>query len=153
MAVNGSVFIVTKGGNSVKLGLVKVEAFDANDLAPLIAAATYDQQAQSLGKPMASVNAELQGLLKPQLNCGLQEGNRPGLLAVIVNSGCAPATQAVTDADGKFTLHLVPGRKYWLYATASRSVLDQIESYVWCIEYTANTEQELYLSNDNLVAQ
>ena len=54
-----------------------------------------------------------------------------------------------TDADGKFTLTLPPG-KYVFAATASRSVFKDTEQYAWLVNVDASKPvQGLLLSNDN----
>ena len=54
-----------------------------------------------------------------------------------------------TDADGKFTLTLPPG-KYVFAATASRSVSKDTEQYAWLVKVDAsNPVHGLLLSNDN----
>lgn len=55
-----------------------------------------------------------------------------------------------TDADGKFTLSLPPG-KYAIAATSSREVFKNTESYYWLVWVNISSpNQSLMLSNDNL---
>lgn len=61
-----------------------------------------------------------------------------------------PIDISKTDADGKFTLSLPPG-KYAIAATSSREVFKNTESYYWLVWVnTSLRNQSLILSNDNL---
>lgn len=61
-----------------------------------------------------------------------------------------PMAISKTDADGKFTLSLPPG-KYAFAATSSRKVFKDTEYYYWLVLVdTSSPNQSLMLSNDNL---
>ena len=62
-----------------------------------------------------------------------------------------PFTTAKTDADGKFSLKLKPG-KYVLAAISSRTVGTDTEKYCWLVWLTVdpNQSKRVMLSNDNL---
>jgi hypothetical protein len=62
----------------------------------------------------------------------------------------AAISTAKTDADGKFSLALPPG-KYVLFASATRSILTTSETYHWLVKVdTTAGNQQIMLSNDNL---
>lgn len=62
-----------------------------------------------------------------------------------------PIQIAKTDADGKFTLKLKPG-KYGLVAFSRRQIIDATEEYFWLIWVNVDEKQSkrIMLSNDNL---
>ncbi len=62
-----------------------------------------------------------------------------------------PIQTAKTDADGKFSLKLKPG-KYALVASAHRQVINGEENYYWLVWASIDNKQSnrIMLSNDNL---
>jgi hypothetical protein len=63
-----------------------------------------------------------------------------------------PSYLAKTDADGKFSLKLKPGR-YALAAEATRKIADKTEEYYWLIwlDVSKKNADKLFLTNDNLL--
>lgn len=58
-----------------------------------------------------------------------------------------------TDSDGQFKLIVPNNEKYFIVASASRSVGEKKEYYYWMIEYPNSSfreDQKILLSNDNL---
>jgi hypothetical protein len=63
-----------------------------------------------------------------------------------------PSYLTKTDADGKFSLKLKPGR-YALAAEATRKIADKTEEYYWLIwlDVSKKNTDKLFLTNDNLL--
>ena len=203
--VVGDVFIVTKGAQNFKLGLVDVHFIREADflvaLSPKVDAAVLRVaklreevehrkavaphmlvMAKGLDKSQITKKTlELTATLRPaDLGTAQREHDEAvrdnqkemakywdqqkkikSALAELetYESGCAfaqglppPALAAKTDADGKFTGSLLPGR-YAAVAEAHRAVGKETENYCWLvwITMTGEAEKRLMLANDNLV--
>jgi hypothetical protein len=199
--VSGSVFIVTKGGDNVKLGLIKVTAIPETDavafidakleegeqeqekLLPLLqqadaeyaeAKATWDRAKEesrvAFDKAMANLRASgLQASWHAASDRGMQaletsfdksfELDAVRLRYSRWTSGSYyldgipdGVASAKTDADGKFTLRLLGGKRYVLAASANRQIADNTEYYHWLVWVTPTSDGgPVMLSNDNLV--
>ncbi len=181
--VKGSVFIVTQGGESVKLGLVKVVVVDSSDIFRIIdpkreaARKKIDSLSPALGVAREEfLKAKLQELEAEQMHSkSLNERQKiyDSVNAIFKNkmeiysdklTGISPLSwsshyldslpklidSTKTDADGKFSFMLKPG-KYAFIATASRKVGDSNEDYDWCVIVDVNSNtKEIFLSNDNM---
>jgi len=62
-----------------------------------------------------------------------------------------PASSAVTDADGFFTLTAPDDGEYFVYAKASRRVGEQTERYEWRLPLSDVDKQHVQLSVTNLI--
>jgi hypothetical protein len=123
--LRGQIFIVTRGGESVKLGLVEVRAITAEALA---AHADFDRE----------------------LGGGTQS---PARLFFTIGFPDSAATTK-TDADGRFSLTVPRGLKVVLAAAAQRQVGGNREAFHWLVKPDAARTDggEILLSNDNVVS-
>jgi hypothetical protein len=175
---SGEVFIVTRGGESIKLGLVEICVISESAIKPYIQSKYQSARKEIMpGKPslglMKKKLDELEFETEKQkyqsdkitylesklklLNCRIEYDSlldnmfqyfrdvfsRKGLSTTMLTTK--------TDADGKFTLSLKPG-KYALVASSSRMAGGETEEYHWLIRITVkpNQQTKITLSNDNL---
>jgi hypothetical protein len=61
-----------------------------------------------------------------------------------------PSKIVKTDADGKFSLVDLQGKRIALFARAKRQVVGETEDYIWLI-WADKTNSNIMLSNDNLI--
>lgn len=166
--LTGSVFIVTRGGANVKLGLVEVRAIPERDIRPFIEAkqATFDSLMQECLLELAQIDLEeaeeLRGhryaleereevltVAKQKARASLLDISADNLYFRDLPVGVATAK---TDADGEFSMRLRRG-KYALGAKASRQAMDRTEEYYWLVWVTLSGKStRVFLSNDNLLA-
>ena len=150
--LNGEVFIVTKGGESIKLGLVPIGLISLADLTPYL----KDKETTA-----SNELARLEPLIKTT------EGNF-GVYKMLVeeqdhyyggfyfDSLPLPIKSAKTDADGRFRIQVPRFGRFALAAVASRQVGEDIlgvEKYYWLVEISPQNESSrgvITLSNDNL---
>lgn len=147
--VSGQCFVVTKGRQNYKMGLVRVLLY------PEAAFDAYSKEItrRRLQYLTAVANArEVAG--KRRLPTDLYP---EGVDAYLHESWSAlPPGDATsqTDADGNFTIkHFVTGR-FVLFARAERSVGSKTEYYVWAVS-SADIEDSgrVFLSNDNMMSR
>lgn len=68
-----------------------------------------------------------------------------------IESDIATSSKIVkTDADGKFSLVDLQGKRIALFARAKRQVVSETEDYIWLI-WADKTNSNIMLSNDNLI--
>jgi hypothetical protein len=175
---SGDVFIVTKGGENFKLGLVNVAVFSDTSIQPFIQTKLQtettelvrlntildklDNEATELGNekqawPKKVNNKIVQNWTDRSMAIYKEEEQvheelGPHLRGSFLFSDLPSATATTkTDANGKFILNLEPG-KYVLAASASRMVGDTTEKYYWFISIAVDSIQQkrIMLSNDNL---
>jgi hypothetical protein len=137
--VAGEVFIVTRGGQSIKLGLVQISA---------IAEEAARHHLQLKEDEIIKTPADMR--LKKELS-----GERSAHLwspEFLLDGMPAPVHTAKTDSDGRFVLILPARRNYLLAATAQRYIGDDTEHYTWLVWAAAKGKKSLSLSlsNDNL---
>jgi hypothetical protein len=181
--VSGDIFIVTKGAQNIKLGLVQVGIFSDNVIQQhMLSKHKVAEKALAKIEPMKR-NLELDASMYKQIVDMVKLAYKYGpsyevkkkldkdtqeysdiLNQIKKNSDeikyyqgafyyeglPSPLFTAKTDADGKFTLKLKPG-KYALAAAASREVPGDTEDYYWLIWITVDPKQQnkIMLSNDN----
>lgn len=160
--VNGDVFIVTKGSQNIKLGLVEINIFSESVIQPF-AKSKFDI-AKAAILESKQVKIKLHDILdaRPIKNQAKYDSafaewkiarraeSKYKTGEFFVSDLPTPLLQTKTDADGKFTFKLKPG-KYALVAYASRMVGDETETYYWLNWITVNQKQQnrIMLSNDN----
>lgn len=138
-SIHGSVFIVTRGGDNVKLALVDVSAI------PTQAAVEH------LKKKRAEFMTSKEGWRTPE---GVDQGpaRSQDLGKHIFESLPFGVAKALTDADGRFVIRLSRGTGYFLAAKASRQIGTAKEEYYWLVPTkVANPPEEVILSNQNLL--
>jgi hypothetical protein len=136
--IRGSLFIATRGGEGVKLALVKVAAIPAQ-----AAADHLKKKRQEF----------MSGKERWRTDEGVEQGaaNSRDLAKHIFESLPSAAATALTDADGHFTIS-VPKGSYYLAVKASREIGPAKEDYYWLVEAKAtDPPQEVMLSNHNLL--
>lgn len=184
--VSGQVFIVTKGGQNYKLGLVEVKVIPEDPLKPYIQSKLDTAKRQladlapitkNLKREYDQASEERDSIYQLYLEHILSdsyekrydkakdvvEDKMQSYLTSLRKLGSyidAPfffddlprsIQKGKTDADGKFSFKLKPGR-YAIVASASRQVVDDTEKYYWIVWLTVASGQEnkVTLSNDNL---
>jgi hypothetical protein len=157
--VTGSVFIVTKGKENIKLGLVQVSAIPQRAVLKYLprAAAKLASRENELRKMLADnppwgttieknrrAREELQRLSASQPDAAKR------LIFDDLPAGIAVAT---TDADGKFTMQLPADTPVVLVAHSSRGVGTTTEEYYWLCRFSASSRgNPILLSNQNLLS-
>lgn len=159
--LNGQVFVATQGGENVKLGGIRVYLFGRAQVELIIApknqealkqvtalTAELDKESKQYSEADAASqtqdsivengeyidpNARKQALQKSMQS--LEEKRDVYLSPDYYFSALPqPLAQAETDADGKFTMTVPPG-KYVLAAKGERSVLLANEHYWWLVKF------------------
>ena len=147
------VFVVTKGGENIKLGLVEVKAMPLekalNALRPVVAerdAALIDLKAEEDEKEDAK-EEELIHLKYKRKSLVLS-----ARFAVALPFS-AMQSSAKTDADGRCSLMLPPNQRWVISAVGERQAASELEHYVWIVEVPQKegASNSLLLSNDNLL--
>jgi len=162
--VTGQVFVVTKGGESVKLGLVGIHKVDELQLAeiasPLVGKATTNKANAMLLRELA---AEFEQMVKQApsgfhspleelSNVVIHRANTERLLAQSLEDSLfknLPPAVAQTDADGMFTVEL--SGTEWLAARGQRRTANSTENYLWLLS-AKGAQRKLLLSNDRMLA-
>jgi TonB family protein len=162
--VTGQVFVVTNGGENVKLGLVDIHIVNERLLAeiarPLIGRAMTNKANMMLLKELA-VEFELlvkqapsgfQSPLEELSKVVTRRADTERLLAESLEDALfknLPPAVAQTDADGMFTVDLLETE--WLAARGQRRTGNSTENYFWLIP-TKGAQKKLLLSNDRMLA-
>ena len=137
--IRGSVFIVTRGGDNVKLGLVEVSAIPT------------DRAVEHLKKVDDEFKASNGSWRTTE---GIEQGpaNSHDLAIHIFELLPPTSTKTLTDADGRFTIS-APTGGYFLAAKSSREIGSHKEDYYWFV-YTkpSDAPQDIILSNQNLLS-
>jgi hypothetical protein len=159
--LNGEIFIVTGGGENIRLGLVEVKLIPENSIPKFMQLKVHE-----LDIAMTNINKKLEefnmlswqasdfNLLSRKFNLR-SEINRD---VNYINSGKflfdelpKETVKTKTDADGKFTLQLKRGTRMALAAHGRRDAQD--EDYYWLIwvSLEGKSNKRIILSNDNIV--
>jgi len=161
--VSGEVFIVTKGSDNVKLGLINViavpeEIFESNLKAREIDIKAKIEKAKNSANDCTNkVNAFYEGKYKGDVssmmsNCGTIFQEVKDLPNLLMDSLPKEVFSTVTNADGKFSFNLPSNGKYTILAKGKRTVGDSEEKYYWLETVdTSKDNQTIILSNNNLV--
>lgn len=178
ITIDGSVFIVTENGLNIKLSLVPIKvcenkylywlltlgahsAIDQNFVfnessetktlettEKLYERITYDYKSCLLKLPDLDRHAENKAWNR--YVWGIKSGWPIMRTGMIINPPQG-IKSALTDADGKFKIHIVTCENCVLVATGERIVFDQREEYLWILPMTANSQQTVMLSNHNMI--
>jgi hypothetical protein len=178
--VSGEVFIVTKGGQNIKLGLVQVQIFSESPVMKQINTKLQKVREEIPRLLLTDKKLELEYNASHDkwFNRLLKYGSNDSLLDTLnkvslekyqeyinihypllryyrpdfyISELPKPIYTTKTNSDGKFQLNLNPG-KYVLLALSSRMVGDKTEDYCWFIHIIVKQKQQnnIMLSNDNL---
>ncbi len=161
--VTGQVFVVTKGGDNVKLGLVGmhvVEERRMSEIATRLLAGTMTRKANA--KLLMELATELEQLTK-EVPSGFEPPLEELATAVAHREVLErsvdqplreslfkelPAAVTKTDADGTFTVE-VSGAE-WLAARGQRRAGDSTEEYFWLLPLKG-AQKKLLISNDRML--
>lgn len=162
--ISGQVFIVTRGGQSIKLGLVEVLALDADKVASVVKEADEKTSTERANlKEVEEAAAEAEKALQNDLSSGSFTKYESAIdLEVKARQRCAylssslyysrlfppPFARTKTDADGRFRLTVLDGKPIVLSAFSSRMLAESAEAYDWLVR-VADDATEINLSNDN----
>jgi hypothetical protein len=145
--IHGQCFIVTQGGNNIKLALVTVH---------VVAVDALDDLADAVGKKIKPRLDYWEALAK----MASSQGNHD--LAIVYLEQATddilkswellpPGPQAKTDADGKFELQHNLRPPFVVIANAKRRVGGEVEHYQWQVPSSQIAPGDtLMLTNDNL---
>jgi hypothetical protein len=142
--LDGEVFIVTKGGQNYKLGLVSVGLY------PLSAVKEYvDQKAKDANAELARLAPLLDSadLLEKSLN--VSSGD------YYFHDLPQPITATQTNSDGRFQIELPTKGDFVVAAQAHRTVGNWVERYYWLLKISLDGSQSktIMLSNNNLSSE
>ena len=151
IALDGDIFIVTKGGENIKLGLVPVGLIPLTDVMQHLqekVAVASDKIAQL--EPIVKTGEKTMDIyawLKLNDELKLYKSGQ-----FYFDSLPASVRSTKTDADGKFQIQVPHSGSYALAAVASRHVGDSVEAYHWLlqIDTVGGSPRKIMLSNDNL---
>jgi hypothetical protein len=158
----GQVFIVTQGGDSVKLGDVSILLIEKSQVTDF-----WKTKGPIIDAEIASLKQEF-AVAKDAVsldwgNTARAENDRLRVAVIkLKNSQAAEnyfvdffplATQTThSDADGKFSFVYPRDKPFTIYASANRRTLKGFENYYWLINAPTNAEMlQVFLSNNNLV--
>lgn len=180
--LSGEVFIVTKGGESIKLGLVPVSIYPLEELQRHIESRKreYDRDIAVINKALPSAKSENDKTFEKVLALigpGASSDERAvsdaahkkareryyDLLAQRdkLDSGGFFLTEmpkesysVKTDSNGQYAIKLPCRGKFALVAVGSRRVGEGLEIYYWVVNASleGSSQKNLPLSNDNLIS-
>jgi formylglycine-generating enzyme required for sulfatase activity len=158
--VTGQVFVVTKGGESVKLGLVGIHVVDERRLTEIAARLLGVKAQEAL---LLKFESEVKEMLATVPEAFAAQLRRIGEDAVRRRQGITgfsghtlsslflaelPAAAAQTDADGLFTVEASVSS--WMAARGQRRVGSTTETYLWLMPLKTKS-RKLLVSNDRLI--
>jgi hypothetical protein len=178
-ALNGEIFIVTSGHESVKLGLVEVLAFQPDSLGRTVQSvkkklpgedARFNPvyaQIESLERRAKAAEEEASKAMSAAPDVwkrAFDLSNDCGTLAVqaklhssylkspgpFFESLPTAIASAKTDSDGKFTITVPRSGETIICAAADRKVGNSSEHYYWIVKAPPGRKALIALSNDNL---
>jgi len=148
--VSGDVFVVTKGGQNFKLGLVEVNVYNQDTLVELV---KNNLKRTIIGAKESVPDSTLDVYDKMLI---LRSSLENEILSVSdhgynISNNLKSIVSTKTDADGKFEI-LLPKGNYALRAHSQRMVGDKTEEYDWIITFKVQEEMNnpIILSNDNM---
>lgn len=177
--LQGQLFIVTRGGDNVRLGSVRVQAFSKETIDKAIRANAsgigdefskyvdrYTRAEAELNKPgvgQPSSNREV-AELRNRLNSSLSnirsnayESAKRNLeswnmLQYLLPRLSGNISEAITDADGRFTMQVPKKDLIVLVAEASRELLNSKEKYYWMLPVSlgGNDSKSIVVSSGNM---
>ena len=177
--LNVEVSIVTKSGQSVKLGLVEVKAVPFSEVAKIVQAAAIDPDvlratAEAKAKAVRDKNAPMVSSINREVDAAgrlpnqtheiarlmaklleLEIAGRPKIIPektpkYIFSLLPRSTVSSKTNADGHCVLTLPPGQ-WAIAARASRELPNATEEYFWIVH--ATDEERIILSNDNFLEE
>ncbi len=145
--ISGSVFIKTKGGDNIKLGLVDIYVI------PLSKNEASQTQAIINLKKLRAI--ELRDTYdyvgRSKIREKYEKYHQMFMSFFSLHEKREEIVRSTTDADGRFNFRLRKGIEYLLTAEASRKLFDSSEYYKWAIIIDTNYSEELLLSNHTMI--
>jgi formylglycine-generating enzyme required for sulfatase activity len=162
--VNGQVFVVTRGGENVKLGLVGIHVIEERRLVEIAARLLGEPQKPKAEEALllqlesevkAMVSTVPEAFSAPVRRFGEEAAQRRKGIAAFSGDtlsrrflGELPAAMAQTDADGLFTVEAASSA--WMAARGERRAGSSTETYLWLIPLKTDAKK-LLVSNDRLL--
>ena len=163
--VTGQVFVVTKGGENVKLGLVGIHVVGEGQLMEIGSKLLGEAQKAKAGEVLllqleaevAALTSTVPGSKSGPLDRIREEAARRRTGIQGFSGGVLsrrffqemPPTMAQTDADGLFTVEAKPSD--WLAARGERKAGGETENYLWLMPLKEGGKK-LLVSNDRLLS-
>jgi hypothetical protein len=163
--LTGDIFIVTKGGMNIKLGLVRVSIIPDTAVGPFLEKMKWAWRSgsdartqrelsafQALSDARTAGDAATIEMRVRELTDALNESNYFHSSAYYFSELPQSIAQAKTDADGHFVVSLPRTGRFALAAQATRTVGNTTEKYYWIVWVSLNgaATGNIMLSNDNL---
>lgn len=140
--INGQVFIVTRSGENVKMGDIRIRFIAAEEMQPFLASlSSLSSDYEAAAKEADSASNEItRRAVLSQADAHVFEAfnNAPKEIAV-----------TTTDAEGRFSVTLPSGRDFYVLARNTRVAGTLLEWYVWC-RFLKPDESSIVLSNGDL---
>lgn len=161
--ITGQVFVVTRGGDSVKLGLVRVSVLAEATIKSSIngTARRGPSERADFRARARKLSAEIDTLGSHGQDAQPQQTELSRLLDAVADVGSpgyyfdalpAGIYATKTDADGKFAIRLPRTGRCAVVARATREVGGDMEVYYWMVWAScASLPEQLLLSNDNML--
>jgi hypothetical protein len=162
--VTGQVFVVTKGGENVKLRLVGIHVIGEEQLMEIGSKLLGEPQKAKAGEVLllqletevAALTSTVPGSRSGPLDRIREEAARRRSVIQWFSGGVLsrrffqemPPTMAQTDADGLFTVEAKPSD--WLAARGERKAGAETETYLWLMPLKEGAKK-LLVSNDRLL--
>jgi len=144
--LTGQVFVVTRGGENIKMGLVGVRALPREQVDLVVKKLLTERSEIEQMTAIYPQNADFDSKLKARRQ--FLETAVPYFAALP-----QPIVATKTDADGNFVLEIPRDRQCVLAAMAERKVGNMTESYFWLLHIDSSASSRLLLSNDNLISE
>jgi len=178
--LSGQMFIVTQGGENIKLGDVKIILVEKTQVAgflqmkaPVIKSELTarkeeyyaakaeaqkivddDRQAQGVGYQEISAAAEREyASINRFKNARANYLNFPTAEDWLTDFSPIAIQETLTDADGNFSITYPRNKSLTIFAKAERTTQTDTEKYYWVIDAPTNSPTvQIFLSNDNLAS-
>jgi len=178
--LSGQMFIVTQGGENIKLGDVRIILVEKSQVAdflqkkaPVIKSeliarkAEYDaakeeaqkivdddRQTQALNSQELSATADREyASINRFKNARAKYLNFPMAEDWLTDFSPIVFRETLTDADGNFSITYPRNKNLAIFAKAERTTLTDTEKYYWVIDAPTNAPTvQIFLSNDNLAS-
>jgi len=151
-SLSGQCFVVTKGGQNFKLGLVEVCIYPKEHFDQYLAEIELRTKARFDAMRLVALPKDFRSLSLDQMKRSTSV-SKQWMAEVHARWSLLPppTTTAKTDADGRFALTHSVAPPFVVFARAMRTVGDNTEHYVWSVgsDKIPNPAQ-LFLSNDNM---
>jgi hypothetical protein len=150
--ISGQCFVVTDGGQKIKLDRVEVCIYPQREFEWYAQEVGARSKARFEGMKSVACPANFAALSVPEMDRSLAAAQvlRRDLHDVWQVLPAADASTK-TDADGRFSVRHNVAPPYVIFATASRTVGHETEYYEWQISFSTITNPlQIELSNDDL---